>query len=691
MSYRPLAAPRFSFGHEAHAPRDRAEMSADLLKSFGAELLAALPQGRPAADELAAPTAKSGGSAMRSASEELEVARTLRDAGDLAGAEQTLLAVAGAARARAAETLSTRELYTVIRASAGLAEVSVARDDWAAAEDAVKLALAASEALAPEVANRELALVAKPLAVAAVGSGHSNAARALLAWAEGVLRAGPGPNSRAGGGESGALRRAAPAGPRRARAARGPLAQRPPSLERRRRQAGAPRGVAAPVRGGGARRVVPGRPRRGAILRVRQGDGVRGGRGDAARPATGPRRGDAPAAARAGAATTTVASASTRSGTRRRYSGAATRCTRAASPRGGGGAATRVRSARHSNSAPAARRSAVVSDALLRSPSDDAAAAIKRALRRVATARQADWHLARDAGSAAFCARVNPSRSVDEIVDAMVVFGPPNLRAKAARDIGLSDATSVEIGNVLDTTHVNGPLRVNVVATAPARGRQAWTVHVVAAPPPDARRAHLAVGLGLDKTRRVEHFSVISRSDGATRRGALLRQTSWVLRFRAGKQPLLCAENGDASVDGRDAFRFATAGNDAATVCAGDRIDLFADLGTQVLRVRHGSRVYEVSLRRFGFDTGRLRPVVEVECGNQIYGAFVLNRRGPPRHRRDTARWRGDVGSPLDGARIAANPRHTGWRLRVATHSEGAGDPLRPRRPPPPYSPSHPF
>ena len=62
-------------------------MSTDLLKSFGAELLAALPQGRPATDELAAPTAKSGGSAMRSASEELEVARTLRDAGDLAGAE----------------------------------------------------------------------------------------------------------------------------------------------------------------------------------------------------------------------------------------------------------------------------------------------------------------------------------------------------------------------------------------------------------------------------------------------------------------------------------------------------------------------------------------------------------------------------------------------------------------------------
>ena len=118
--------------------------STDTLKSFGAELLAALPRtDAPAAPQVLprtdAPLAPQG---MRSASEELEVARTLRDSGDLAGAEETLLAVAGAARARAAETLSTRELYTVIRASAGLAEVSVARDDWAAAEDAVKLALA---------------------------------------------------------------------------------------------------------------------------------------------------------------------------------------------------------------------------------------------------------------------------------------------------------------------------------------------------------------------------------------------------------------------------------------------------------------------------------------------------------------------------------------------------------------------
>ena len=470
---------------------------------------------------------------MRSASEELEVARTLRDSGDLAGAEETLLAVAGAARTRAAETLSTRELYTVIRASAGLAEVSVARDDWAAAEDAVKLALAASEALAPEVANRELALVAKPLAVAAVGSGHSDAARALLAWAEGVLCAGPGPKVEKAARSVERLRKALDA--------RAPLAALSPNVRR-----ALSVGAAKPPP-----RTWPLRGQPAAVARVASFLAVR----DAARFS---------ACAKATASAVDVATRrdlrrvhGEATPPRRKGADAADDCCVCFDALGDKATILRCGHALHTSclaawrrrggdtcplcKAPAARRSRV-SDALLRSPSDEgAAAAIKRALRRVATARQAAWHLARDAGSAAFCARVNPSRSVDEIVDAMVVFGPPGLRAKAARDIGLSDATSVEIGNVLDTTHVNGPLRVNVVATAPARGRQAWTVHVVAAPPPDARRAHLAVGLGLDKTRRVEHFSVISRSDGATRRGALLRQTSWVLRFRAGKQPLLCS------------------------------------------------------------------------------------------------------------------------------------------------------
>ena len=613
----------------------------DTLKSFGAELLAALPRTDvPAAPQAMRSATEAAAQAMRSAAEELEVARTLRDSGDLAGAEETLLAVAGAARTRAAETLSTRELYTVIRASAGLAEVSVARDDWAAAEDAVKLALAASEALAPEVANRELALVAKPLAVAAVGSGHSDAARALLAWAEGVLRAGPGPKVEKAARSVERLRKALDA--------RAPLAALSPNVRR-----ALSVGAAKPPP-----RTWPLRGQPAAVARVASFLAVR----DAARFS---------ACAKATASAVDVATRrdlrrvhGEATPPRRKGADAADDCCVCFDALGDKATILRCGHALHTSclaawrrrggdtcplcKAPAARRSRV-SDALLRSPSDEgAAAAIKRALRRVATARQAAWHLARDAGSAAFCARVNPSRSVDEIVDAMVVFGPPGLRAKAARDIGLSDATSVEIGNVLDTTHVNGPLRVNVVATAPARGRQAWTVHVVAAPPPDARRAHLAVGLGLDKTRRVEHFSVISRSaDGQVRRGALLRQTSWVLRFRAGKHPLLCAENGDASVDGRDAFRFATAGKDAATVCAGDRIDLFADLGASILRVRHGSRVYEVSLRRFGFDTGRLRPVVEVRNGQRSEGD------GDPL--RQTASLK---------ARIAANP-WDGWCLRV--------------------------
>ncbi len=421
--------------------------STDLLKSFGAELLAALPR-------TDAPAQPQG---MRSAAEELEVARTLSACGDLAGAEATLLAVAGAARTRAAETLSTRELYTVIRASAGLAEVSVARDDWAAAEDAVKLALAASESLTPEIANRELALVAKPLAIAAVGSGHKEEARAILEWAEGVLsKERPRP----------AVQKAARSVERLRKAldARAPLAALSPNVRR-----ALSVGAAKPPP-----RTWPLRGQPAAVARVASFLAVR----DAARFS---------ACAKATASAVDVATRrdlrrvhGEATPPRRKGADAADDCCVCFDALGDKATILRCGHALHTSclaawrrrggdtcplcKAPAARRSRV-SDALLRSPSDEGAAgAIKRALRRVATSRQADWHLARDAGSAAFCARVNPSRSVDEIVDAMVVFGPPGLRAKAARDIGLSDATGVEIGNVLDTTHVNGPLRVNVVA-----------------------------------------------------------------------------------------------------------------------------------------------------------------------------------------------------------------------------------
>ena len=81
-------------------------------------------------------------------------------------------------------------------------------------------------------------------------------------------------------------------------------------------------------------------------------------------------------------------------------------------------------------------------------------------------------------------------------------------------------------------------------------------------------------------------------------------------------------------------------------------------------------------------------------CGNQIYGAFVLNRR-VDLHAIDAtpARWRGDVGSsPLDGASTAASsPRNdlvknyrvdpTHWLIFTQT-TASAGSRPRPRRPP---------
>ena len=176
-----------------------------------------------------------------------------------------------------------------------------------AAEDAVKLALAvrARRPSRRNGANREL--TPRRLVREAIGRRRrrfraQRRGAGSLAWAEGVLRAGPAPRVARRRSKGGALRRAAPAGPRRARAARGPLAQRPPSLERRRRQAGARAAwllqSAAVARA--SRRSWPSATRR-AILHVRQGDGVRGGRGDAARPPTSTAR-RRPAAARAGAA-----------------------------------------------------------------------------------------------------------------------------------------------------------------------------------------------------------------------------------------------------------------------------------------------------------------------------------------------------------------------------------------------------
>ena len=136
----------------------------------------------------------------------------------------------------------------------------------------------------------------------------------------------------------------------------------------------APRGVAAPVAAVAAGAVVPGRPRRGAILRVRQATASawtwrRGATSDGYGEAT-------PGGADAG-----MTASADAPGTRRR--------TRVR-PRAAHGLPCRV-AARGGDTCPSAappggRRGL---RRLLQSPSDDGAAAIKQALRRVATARQA--------------------------------------------------------------------------------------------------------------------------------------------------------------------------------------------------------------------------------------------------------------------------------------------------------------
>ena len=67
-------------------------------------------------------------------------------------------------------------------------------------------------------------------------------------------------------------------------------------------------------------------------------------------------------------------------------------------------------------------------------------------------------------------------------------------------------------------------------------------------------------------------------------------------------------------------------------------------------------------IKNWNPDAGKWTPERMYLCGNQIYGAFVLNRR-VNLHAIDAtaARWRGDVGSsPLDGASAATCTRHTG-------------------------------
>ena len=219
-----------------------------------------------------------------------------------------------------------------------------------------------------------------------------------------------------------------------------------------------------------------------------------------------------------------------------------------------------------------------------------------------------------------------------------------------------------ECGRVVDTTCFAAPLRCSLVGSAPVQpgDRRSWVVEVVE---PCPGRSYLAVGLGLDGTRRLESFAVVGRRDGACRRGSVLRQTAWL--FRVGERPTLCRERGPASFSSSGAFKFAESREErsARPLAAGDQVRVFVDSspGAELLRVQHLPRgvdafseaavafpVLEVLLRasdpNFAYDgSGLLRPVVECRNGQQKVA--------------------GD-----DAPRAAARP-FGGWLLRVAPTS----------------------
>ncbi|KAH8075527.1 ubiquitin-protein transferase [Aureococcus anophagefferens] len=232
-----------------------------------------------------------------------------------------------------------------------------------------------------------------------------------------------------------------------------------------------------------------------------------------------------------------------------------------------------------------ARRRSRVSDALLASPRRPL---VREALRDVRGGRGATWTLARDAHATTHCARVATGLSTQAVAAGPVLPGD----------------------------------------------RRSWVVEVVE---PCPGRSYLAVGLGLDGTRRLESFAVVGRRDGACRRGRVLRQTAWL--FRVGERPTLCCERGPASFSSSGAFKFAESREErsARPLAAGDQVRVFVDSspGAELLRVQHLPRgvdafseaalafpVLEVLLRasdpNFGYDgSGLLRPVVECRNGQQ--------------------------------------------------------------------------
>ena len=308
-----------------------------------------------------------------------------------------------------------------------------------------------------------------------------------------------------------------------------------------------------------------------------------------------------------------------------------------------------------------ARRRSRVSDALLASPRRPL---VREALRDVRGGRGATWTLARDAHATTHCARVATGLSTQAVAAGPVLVAGPGLRRRALAAFGAAgrvlEDLDFECGRVVDTTAFAAPLRCSLVGSAPVQpgDRRSWVVEVVE---PCPGRSYLAVGLGLDGTRRLESFAVVGRRDGACRRGRVLRQTAWL--FRVGERPTLCRERGPASFSSSGAFKFAESREKSGKLAAGDQVRVFVDSspGAELLRVQHLPRgvdafseaalafpVLEVLLRasdpNFGYDgSSLLRPVVECRNGQQKVA--------------------GD-----DAPRAAARP-FGGWLLRVAPTS----------------------
>ncbi|KAH8065900.1 ubiquitin-protein transferase [Aureococcus anophagefferens] len=607
---------------------------------IGDELLERLVHGAPPAER---PHPK----------ELLRTAETLREAGDLEGASDALLECSDTCQTRLLDAmeLDTGCLWTLARASAALVDVSARRGDWATCRAAACDAMASSETLLGvfPACDFEIArVVARAIAVATVSAGETEKGEQFLRLARRVFEE--------------AAERGEPwmASPVEAAA----RAARPREHAARARVAG---GQAARAQAAAATpRALP----KEAVV-----------------PAAGfMSLEDAAAFSAAGRGTAVAFDVAARRELQGAHGGFEPRrgddgdCSICLEKLADGDDVTtvlRCGHAFHANCLDAwlrrkfscplcksrARRRSRVSDALLASPRRPL---VREALRDVRGGRGATWTLARDAHATTHCARVATGLSTQAVAAGPVLVAGPGLRRRALAAFGAAgrvlEDLDFECGRVVDTTAFAAPLRCSLVGSAPVQpgDRRSWVVEVVE---PCPGRSYLAVGLGLDGTRRLESFAVVGRRDGACRRGRVLRQTAWL--FRVGERPTLCCERGPASFSSSGAFKFAESREErsARPLAAGDQVRVFVDSspGAELLRVQHLPRgvdafseaalafpVLEVLLRasdpNFGYDgSGLLRPVVECRNGQQKVA--------------------GD-----DAARAAARP-FGGWLLRVAPTS----------------------